>query len=161
MRFKNVYFSYDKDKDVLKDISFKAKKGETEFDHIPDWFEWQRKCVRQEIVDEKYLLDVPVDIYVLNDTKCLYKVGQGQLVHNAQGFHLTGCDGKIDYVQKPSASYCLNADYFWYEIGDVIGIGDNKVSYYCFPKTEGDVVAKTRLATEELYKIEKESRKRG
>ena len=137
----------------------KAKKGETEFDHIPDWFKWQRECVRQEIIDEKYLLDVPVDIYVLTDTKCLYKVGQGRLVHNAQGFHLTGCDGKIDYVQKPSASYCLNADYFWYEIGDVISIGDYNMLYYCFPKNSGDIVAKTRLATEEMYKLAVENRK--
>ena len=26
---------------------------------------------------------------------------------------------------------------------------------HCFPKTEGDVVAKTRLAAEELYRMEK------
>ena len=51
----------------------KAKKGETEFDHIPDWFRWQRECVHQEILDKRYLLDVPVDIYVLANTKCLYK----------------------------------------------------------------------------------------
>jgi hypothetical protein len=37
----------------------------------------------------------------------------------------------------------------------VISIGTNKISYYCFPKTEGDFVSKTRLAAEELYKIKK------
>jgi hypothetical protein len=31
--------------------------------------------------------------------------------------------------------------------------------YYCFPKTEGDFVSKTRLATEELYKLKKEERR--
>ena len=34
----------------------------------------------------------------------------------------------------------------------LIDIGGNECLYYCFPK-EGDVVAKTRLATEELYKF--------
>ena len=45
-------------------------------------------------------------------------------------------------------------DYFWYEIGDVIGIGNADALYYCFPKKQG-VVSKTRLATEELFKINK------
>ena len=39
-----------------------------------------------------------------------------------------------------------------YELGDVICIGDARTLYYCFPKTP-DVVARTRLAAEELYKI--------
>ena len=142
----------------------KATRGNTEFEHIPDWFEWQRNCVRKEIEAGEYLLNVPVDIYVLADTKYLYRVGEGELTHNEQGFHLTGCEGKIDYKQKASSSYCLNADYFWYEIGDVIGIGDSKRLYYCFPKDAGDIVTKARLATEEMYKIaasERKAAKRG
>ena len=34
-----------------------------------------------------------------------------------------------------------------------ICIGDNSALYYCFPKSGGDIVAKTRLAAEELYKL--------
>ena len=41
----------------------------------------------------------------------------------------------------------------------MICIGDHKTLYYCFPLEEGDVVAKTRLAAEELYKIYKENKK--
>ena len=59
----------------------------------------------------------------------------------------------LHYEQKSKASYSLYADYYWYEIGDVICIGDSKVLYYCFPKTEQDVVAKTRIATEEIFKL--------
>ena len=32
----------------------KADDGETEFSHIPDWYEWERECVRQEILDGTY-----------------------------------------------------------------------------------------------------------
>ena len=138
-----------------------ATDGDGKFEHVPDWYRWERECVRKEILDNTYESQVPVDICMMVDMKKIYRVGEGILEHNKEGFHLTGCDGKLDYRQKVTASYSLYADYYWYEIGDVIGIGDNKVSYYCFPKSEGDVVAKTRLATEELYKIEKESRKRG
>ena len=69
---------------------------------------------------------------------------------------LDGCDGKIHYEQSPSASYSVNSDYFWYEIGDIVSIGTNDCLYYCFPK-EGDIVAKTRLAGEELYKLSKKT----
>lgn len=136
----------------------KALEGDTEFEHIPDWYRWQRSCVRQEIEEAQYMLDTPVDICMMVNMKCIYRVGAGNLKHTAEGFHLTGCDGKLDYRQKPSSSYSLYSDYYWYEIGDVICIGDSKVLYYCFPKAEGDIVAKTRLATEEMYKLAKKSR---
>ena len=131
----------------------RATDGDGKFDHVPDWYAWERECVRQELINGEYKLDCEVDIYMLVDTKCLYRVGEGRLTHTAEGFHLTGCDGKLDYDHPPLGSYSLYADYFFYEIGDVICIGTPKVLYYCFPKGVGDVVAKTRLATEELYKI--------
>ena len=136
----------------------RATKGDTEFDHIPDWYRWQRECVKEEIQKGTYLLDVPVDICMMVNMKAIYRVGEGKLTHTSEGFHLTGCDGRLDYKQKPSASYSLYSDYFWYEIGDVICIGDNKALYYCFPKAGGDIVAKTRLAAEEMYKLAKQSK---
>lgn len=137
----------------------KALEGETEYSHIPDWYRWERECVRKELEAGTYLLDVSVDICMMVNTKCVYKVGSGRLRHDAEGFHLTGCDGKLDYYQKPSASYSLYSDYFWYELGDMICIGNTEVLYYCFPTEGGDVVAKTRLAAEELYKMTHEKRK--
>ena len=133
-----------------------AVEGETEFDHIPDWYRWERECVRKEILDGTYRLDLPVHISMLVNTNCLYEVGEGRLVHTSEGFQLDGCDGKLSYRQVPEASYSLYSDFYWYEIGDVISIGTAEKQFYCFPKDQGDVVAKTRLATEELYKLKKQ-----
>ena len=130
------------------------------FDHVPDWYRWERQEVCKELETGTYRLDVEVDIAMMVNYDALYMVGEGRLVHTAEGFHLTGCDGKLDYTQGPLASYSLNGDYFWYEIGDMIGIGNQDVLYYCFPKNCGDVVAKTRLAAEELYKLKKVRRPR-
>ncbi len=91
----------------------KALDGKTEFDHIPDWYKWERECVKNELLNGNYKLDIPVDIYMLVDTKSIYNVGDGQLVHDENGFHLTGCDGQLDYFQKPLASYSLYSDYYW------------------------------------------------
>ena len=141
--------------ELTEDGFLRATDGDSKFTHVPDWFAWERECVKQELLDGTYNLDIPVDIAILKDMKCVYHVGEGRLTHSSEGYHLTGCDGKIDYEQKPLSSYSAYTDYYWYEIGDVISIGTNKISYYCFPKTEGDFVSKTRLAAEELYKIKK------
>ena len=144
-----------KEYELTEDGTLSAADGDAAFTHIPDWFRWERECVKQEILEGTYHLNVPVDICMLMDTKHVYRVGEGVLDHSANGFCLTGCDGKLEYHQSAVASYSVYSDFYWYEIGDVICIGDSKTLYYCFPKCEGDFVAKTRLATEELYKIAK------
>ena len=132
-----------------------AQDGEAAFTHIPDWYRWQRQQVRKELEDGTYRLETEVEIGMMVDYSAIYMVGNGKLVHDRNGFHLTGCDGKLDYTQGPLSNYGLYADYYWYEIGDVICIGNQDALYYCFPKNCGDVVAKTRLAAEELYKLKK------
>ena len=124
------------------------------FTHIPDWYAWQRQQVHKELEEGTYRLEKDVEIGILVNTKALYMVGEGKIVHDENGFRLTGCDGKLQYEQGPLACYSLYSDYYWYEIGDVICIGNHDALYYCFPK-DGDVVAKTRLAAEELYKLKK------
>ncbi len=138
-----------------EDGFLKREDGEARFTHVPDWFRWQREAVKQELLDDTYRLQLPVKICMMVDSYHVYEVGEGELTHTSEGFRLVGCDGKLEYSQSPIASYSVNSDFYWYEIGDIICIGDSKVLYYCFPQTKQDVVAKTRLAAEELYKIKK------
>ena len=136
----------------------RAKTGETEIPHIPDWYAWERERVKQELTDGSYRLDCDVHILMLVNANCLYDVGNGRLTHTKDGFRLLGSDGSWEYTQKPISSYTLNSDFNWYEIGDVIGIGNPKALYYCFPKDQKIPVAKARLATEELYKLIRKER---
>ena len=75
------------------------------------------------------------------------------MVHNIDGFILEAFDGKLKCVISGERTYTINADFYWYQIGDVITLVDDGKQYYCFPKTKCDVVAKMRLAAEEIYKI--------
>ncbi len=129
-----------------------ATDGDTAFSHIPDWYQWERQCVREELENGSYRLDTAVDIGIQADYKAIYMVGEGRLVHTNDGFVLDGCEGELHYTQSPKACYGLYADYYWYEIGDVICIGNKERLYYCFPQKNA-IVAKARLATEELYKM--------
>ncbi len=136
------------------------QEGEGAFSHIPHWYAWERDEVKKSLEDGSYRLDVDVEIGMMVDFKAIYMVGSGHLTHTVEGFHLTGCDGRLDYTQGPLACYGLYSDYYWYEIGDVICIGNQDALYYCFPKG-GDVVAKTRIAAEELYKLKKRRPRRA
>ncbi|MBO5480527.1 MAG: 1-acyl-sn-glycerol-3-phosphate acyltransferase [Clostridia bacterium] len=129
-----------------------ATVGETEFAHIPDWNDWQRACVQQELLDGSYRMETDVDIAMMVDFKALYLLGKGKLVHDEKGVTLTGCDGKLQCNQAPLFTHGLNVDFYWYEIGDMICISEKGRLYCCFPKDKRVPVSKARFAAEELYK---------
>ncbi len=133
-----------------------AETGETEYPHIPDWYAWERTAVKEEVEAGTYSLDTPVDIRMMVDSRALYDIGRGRLVHDGAGMRLYDAEGSLLFEQKPRAAHTLNADFYWYEIADVIGLGDRSGLFYCFPDAvDGQVppVAKARLATEEMYKL--------
>lgn len=134
--------------------------GTTAFSYVSDWYAWERRCVREELLQNTYRMETEVDICVAVDTACIYRVGEGILTHDPNGFRLVGCDGQLEYSHSPISSYGLYSDFNWYEVGDVICIGNQKILYYCFPKRKTVSVAKARLAAEELYRIVREQ-KRG
>ncbi len=129
------------------------------FTHIPEWYAWQRECVKKDILEKIYSFESPVRIFMSVDIKHIYEIGEGILRHDADGFRLQGCGGELDYSQNPQATYSICSDFNWYEIGDVICIGNSKALYYCFPEKKGDFVAKVRIAAEEMYKLYKSSQK--
>lgn len=131
----------------------KAIEGETEINHVPDWYRWERECVRKEILEGKYNVKEEVEIYMMIDTYNVYSLGDGHLTHDEDGFKLTAFDGKLECIVPSKLTYSVNADFYWYQIADVITVNDAKNSYFCFPKSKKDIVAKMRLAAEEIYKI--------
>lgn len=139
--------------ELLENGQLKALNKETKISHIPDWYKWERECVKESIINNTYREEMDVDIYCLKDLEAIYKVGKGYLTHDVNGFSLIGKDVPISYNQSPKDSYSLYSDFYWYEIGDVVCIGDYKMRYYCVPTSKKDVVAKLRLAAEELFKI--------
>lgn len=124
------------------------------FTHIPDWYNWEREQIRKEIADGSYCVETRVRIAMMVDMKAIYFVGNGTLRHNTSGFDLTGDDGKLHFSQNTKKCYSVYSDFNWYRIGDVICIGEKDTLYYCFPETP-NLVARLRIAAEELYRISK------
>ena len=129
-----------------------AVEGETEISRIPEWYAWQRGCVRAELEAGTYGVETPVLVRVMLDGYTVYEIGEGTLTHTADGFTLRYGDSG-EFHLSPTASYSVNADLYWYQLGDTVCIGDHEAQFYCFPKDESVPVAKFRLAAEENYKL--------
>lgn len=138
--------------------AMRAVDGETEIDHIPDWYAWERKCVKEELEADAYALDIPVRIMMMQDSYHVYEIGEGRLTHGKGGFDLQSSDGQLTFHESATASYSVYSDFYWYQIADTICIGDLSVQYYCFPLDQSVPVAKVRLAAEELFKMLKSTK---
>jgi len=124
------------------------------FSHIPDWYNWEREEVRKEVISGDYHFedDVRVEDYYSSKTGCI-PVGEGRLVHNKDGFTITGMvDGKPFEINKPvSSMYSVHIEYDFLGRGDAIDIATDKTTYFMFLKTAKNYLTKIHFATEELY----------
>ncbi|MBQ4121989.1 MAG: 1-acyl-sn-glycerol-3-phosphate acyltransferase [Clostridia bacterium] len=130
--------------------TLEAKEGDTPFSHIPDWYAWEGECAKEDVENGGYHLESDTHIMMAVDYKAIYDIGNGRLVHDENGFHLYDADGKLLYEHAPLTSHSVCADFYWYEKGDVIGIGTKDMTYYCL-LNDAFKVAKMRHAAEALY----------
>ena len=132
-----------------------SKEGDGKFSHIPSWYEWERACVREEIENVTYGLDVPCKINSLPNSKGFINVGDGQLKHSAEGFSLKGKwkDAEWSLEIPVSALYSVHIEYNYnVENRDCIDLSTLSETFYVYPKGLDFSVTKISLATEELFK---------
>ena len=146
-----------------EDGTLKALEGETEFSHIPDWFEWEREQVRAEIERGEYLFEDEVEVYSLPRCYKYEPLGFGKLTHDPEeGFVLTGHYRGKDYrIQRvPLQTNSLHVEYDFLRIKpfDLVDISTENDSFYCYT-TKKDVITKLAFATEEIYKIQLEKKR--
>ena len=133
-----------------------ALEGETEFPHIPDWYEWERNNVRKEVREGKYHFECPVRVDALPNADGYIDLGMGKLVHGMDGFILTGCYKDEDYEVKLLAKdhYSVHIEYEYLgKFGDCVDLNTLNDTFYVYPKCEKFSVTKMSLACEELYKF--------
>lgn len=131
-----------------------ACNGDTEFPHLPDWYEFQRNEVKKEIESGKYVFDTDVEIYELPDSVKGFKyVNNGHLRHDKTGFRLAfdQNDKPMEIIKHPE--YACHIEYNYDKKGPCIDISTSDNTYYVFPKCKDFSVTKVSLATEEIYKL--------
>ena len=143
-----------------EDGTLSAVEGETEFSHVPDWFEWEREQVRRQIEEGTYSFEDEVDVYSLPRCWKFEKLGAGRLRHDPEnGFVLDGFYNGSPYhihrTPQETNSLHIEYDYCYIKPFDCVDISTENDSFYCYP-TKQNVVTKLAFATEILYQRARE-----
>ena len=136
----------------------KAVNGETEFSHIPDWYEWERANVRREVEEGRYSsAELPVHVDTLPNAKKYIRLGNGTMVHDMNGFRVWGKDvdgDDFEMVKNVPSLYSCHIEYEYLgKFGDCVDLNTLKDTWYIYPEPDKCEfsVTKMALATEELY----------
>lgn len=138
-----------------EDGYLKALEGETEFDHIPDWFAWQRRQVSEQIDRGEYSFCEEVEVYSLPRILRYIPLGKAKLTHDIQtGWtlegHYRGADYRINRQCAQTNSLHVEYDFGPLKRQDFVDISTENDSFYCRITTPG-MITKLGFATEELY----------
>ncbi len=133
-----------------------ADDGNTEFSHIPDWYEWERANVRKEVEAGTYSSgELQVTVDTLPNAEKFIRLGEGTMVHDMNGFTVRGTDADGDPFEmiKPVPSlYSCHIEYEYLgKFGDCVDLNTLEDTWYIYPKGSDFAVTKMALATEELY----------
>jgi transcription elongation factor Elf1 len=136
--------------------SLKCVNGDTIFSHIPDWYEFEREFVKNQILSGNYRFEDDVIVDSLPNSNGYIRLGVGHLVHDVQGFKLTGQFDNKDFIleKEPLSMYSAHIEYDYLgKYGDCIDLSTLDDTYYLYPINAKNVVTKLHFATEELYKL--------
>lgn len=133
-----------------------ALEGETEFSHIPDWYEWERENVKKEVAAGTYSSgELPIRVKSLPNVKRFIDIGKGIMTHDMNGFKVTVTDkdGVTRTMEKsvPSLYSCHIEFEYLFKHGDCVDLNTLKDTWYTFPYDKPFSITKMALATEELY----------
>ena len=134
----------------------RALEGETEFSHIPDWYEWERANVRKEVREGRYSTgELPVHVYSLPNALKFFKLGDGKMIHDGNGFKVWGTDvdgDPFEMVLPVPSLYSCHIEYEYLgKWGDCVDLNTLQDTWYTYPYDCEFAVTKMALATEELY----------
>lgn len=132
----------------------RAEAGETEFSHIPDWYERQRALVRREVEAGAYAVQTPVQVDALPGGGGFIDLGAGMLRHDMDGFTLCFTEaGRERTLHIPPAQMAsLHNEYDFQGKGMGLSLSTLDESWYLYPKSPSCNTTKMLFATEELYR---------
>ena len=131
-----------------------ADAGETEFEHIPDWYRWERANVRAEIEAGTYCFSDEVYVRSLPNSKGYIDLGSGHFAHDMEGFRVSvsGPHGDFEMVKPVHTMYSCHIEYNYLGLyGDCVDLNTLDDTWYIYPQGNDFSVTKMAIATEELY----------
>lgn len=134
---------------------------DTEYVHIPDWYEWEREQVKKEVDEGRYFLDMDVHIESLPNAVNFIDLGKGHLIHKEDGFYLTFTDygeekEKTMFVPT-NTLLSVHTEYDYRGKGMCITLSTLDNTYFIYPLEEGFNPTKIQFAAEYLFDLYKQN----
>lgn len=127
-----------------------------DFSHIPNWYEWERNSVIEEIDKGEYFLNVNVHIESLPNAVNFIDLGAGNLKHDNNGFKLTFKEyGKEEFETldfTPESMFSVHTEYNYRGKGQCITLSTLDNTYFLFPLEDKFNATRIQFATEYLHK---------
>ncbi len=129
--------------------------------HIPEWYHWERKQVKETIVAGTYQgIDIPVSIEALPNEKGFVSMGTGRLVHDMSGYTLSLDVTDSEAAKKLEDTFPLRianrvlestqTEYDYRGKGKGIVLSTNNCCYYVYSESPEFIVTKLEFAVEEI-----------
>lgn len=122
---------------------------------IPEYYEWERECVKTQIQQGKYSFAQKVRVEALPNAKNFIALGKGFLVHKEEGFYLTF----TEYMQEnpktlffaSRATPSVHTEYDYRGQGQCVTLSTRDCTYFLFPLEEEFNATKIQFAAEYLF----------
>ncbi|MGI6716541.1 MAG: hypothetical protein ACOX3X_05005 [Eubacteriales bacterium] len=134
----------------------KATDGIDTFTHIPDWYRWERECVREELVNGTYYFEDEIFVETLPGAKKFIPQGYGRIKQTCEGLTIdcTAYGEPVHLFLPPLMLESIHVEFDYRKIGDSLDISTLDDSFWCYPRTKRDATMKIALAAEELFTLE-------
>ncbi|MBQ7386903.1 MAG: 1-acyl-sn-glycerol-3-phosphate acyltransferase [Clostridia bacterium] len=147
-----------------EDGTLSANDGETEFSHVPDWFEWQRANVVRAVESGEYFFEDEVEVFSMPRCWRFEPLGKAKVMQSVDGgFVLEGEYRGEKYLihRAPLQINSLHVEYDFPHIrrDDCFDISTENDSFYCYP-TKKNVITKLGFATEAIFDLALRSKRR-
>ena len=132
---------------------------------IPEWYEWERGQVIQEIEKDRYSLHIKVHIESLPNAVNFIDLGEGILHHNMNGFELIFTEygeeeEKTLYFTSISMT-SIHTEYNYRDKGQCVTLSTIDNTYFIFPREDGFNATKIQFATEYFHEMAQTTKNTG
>ena len=148
--------------DYLEDGHLKCTNGETKFDYPSKWYKWEKKCVKEEVINGTYHFDDDVRVEKLLGAGIGFVAQDGHyhLSHDFdEGFIVKGIDNNFNFHRSPLQSYAIHIEYNYLNRGAFLELADNHDVYFIYPLNRWKELTKIHFAVEHIYDLKKEKLK--
>jgi len=129
-----------------------ASDKNTEFPHIPDWFEFERAETIKQIKSDSYELNEKVSIRALPNEKGFAEMGDGMVTQDKNGFMLKFNESSETIFFSVKKMFSVHIEFDYKGTGDCIVLSTKNCCYYLYFYNEKDVnVTKIQFAAEYFH----------